>query len=91
MRHDPDAKVLYRSKAFSQTRMPAGGDLCFTNLFLGEQTICTDGLEDGSGCYPAMFEVKQSKDNPARYAYCVDPLRRVFHAEVVTGHPILWS
>ena len=90
MRHDPDAKVLFRSKAFSQTRMPAG-DYCFTDLSSGEQTICSDGLQDGSGCYPAMFKVKQSKDNPARYAYCVDPLRRVFHAAVDTGHPVLWS
>jgi hypothetical protein len=90
MQHDDEAKILFCSKRFSQARTPAAA-FCLTDLSSGEQVRCADGLKDSSGRYPALLEVRQSKDSPARYAYCVEPLRRVFHAAIDTGHPVLWS
>ena len=90
MRHDPDVKVLFRSRAFSQVAALAG-EFCFTDLSSGEQLLCSDGIKDASGGYPASLKVRQGEDAPARYAYCVEPLRRVFQAAIDTGHPVLWS
>ncbi len=90
MCHDPDAKILFRSTAFSQAEAPSG-EFCFTDLSSGEQLLCSDGLQDTSGRYPALLKVKQSEDALSRYTYCVKPLRRVFNAAIDTGHPVLWS
>ncbi len=90
MCHDPDAQILFRSRAFSQAETSAG-EFCFTDLLSGDQLLCSNGLNDAPGGNPASFKVRQRTDTPARYAYCIEPLRRVFQAAVDNNHPVLWS
>lgn len=90
MRPDPDAEILFCSNAFSQART-AAGMFCFTDLTSGKQLTCTNGIQDASGRYPASLKVTQGLDISARYAHCIEPLRRVFQAAIDTGHPVLWA
>lgn len=90
MQHDPDAKILFLSKEFSQAKT-AEEVICFTDLTSGKQLLCAKGFRDASERYPTSFRVTQSLDTPARYEYCVEPLRRVFRAAIDTGHPVLWN
>ena len=90
MRHDDDATVLFRSKAFSLAKAPTG-EFLFTDLPSGRQHLCSSGFHGASDLCPSSFEVKQSLDDPARYAYCVEPLRRVFQAAIANDHPVLWN
>ena len=90
MRHDPDAEILFRSVSFSQAET-AAGTFCFTDLPSGKRLLCPEGIQDAAGGHPRSFKVTQVLDDPARYAYCVQPLRRVFRASINTGHPVLWN
>lgn len=90
MQHDPDAKILFRSKAFTQALTPTG-KISFTDLLSGKQFTCASGIEDASGHRPALLKITKRRDVPGRYACRVEALRRVFSASIDTGHPVLWS
>ncbi len=90
MQHDPDADILFRSQRFGQTRT-ATGEFCLTDLSSGAKVLIRHGFDDSTGDYPVLLVVSQSKDHSSRYVYWVEPLRRVFHAAVETGHPVLWT
>ena len=89
MQRDPDAVVLFRSRAFSQAAV-SGAGVRFTDLASGGHFVCPAEPKGSLRLPGASFKVTRRADTPAQYAYCVQPLRRVFQAAVDTGHPVLW-
>ncbi len=87
--HNDEATILFRSRMFHLAKTPPG-EFIFTDLHSGQKLLCSFAFYGASDLCPSTFEVAQSKDNPARYAYCVEPLRRIFHAALANNHPVLW-
>lgn len=85
-------KARFRSNAFTQNSTVAGV-FQFADTATGEQIICEIGImvPDEPGHFPTVLAVRQVRDSPDRYAYCMEPLRSMFKTCVDTGNPVVWT
>lgn len=85
-------KVRFRSNAFTQ--YPTDTDAFrFSDTATGEQIACEIGImvTNESGHFPTLLAVRQVRDSPDRYAYCMQPLGSIFQASIDTGNPVVWT